>query len=232
MTALFREEVIAGQTDRLYGEVVLRQSVSTRVVTVVIVAVILACNFFVASGHYFRIETAKGVLVPAGQSSKVYALRSGVVSALLVRDGMIVAAGQQLAVVSADSPNDVGVRFTEDGIAAIGAQEVLARERISLAGEKATADRKRLLTTLDGLVRQEASLADELRFQQEVVSSTRSVFEQLGPVVEKGFVSKLEVERRRQTFLAAQQQEAQLRSRLDNTRTQIAQRGCSHAWIS
>lgn len=214
---------MANQADRLYGEVILRQSVSTRLVTLGIVAIIISVSAFVASGHYSRIEPAKGVLVPAGQSSKVYALRAGVVSALLVKDGVAVSAGQKLAAISIDQPNDDGVRYTEDGVAAIGEQEVLARERIGLAGQRAVSDRNRLQATLDGLIRQEANLSNELSLQGQVVASNRSMFEQLAPVVEKGFVSKFEVERRRQNYLGAQQQEAQLRTQLDGTRAQIVQ---------
>lgn len=223
MSSLFRDEVMSRQTDRLYGEVVLRQSVSTRLVTMVIVGVIAAAVIFVATGHYSRIETARGVLVPAGQSSKIYALRTGVISALLVKDGMKVNAGQKLAVVSSDQPSADGIRYTEDGIAAIGAQEVLARERIGLADAQASASRARLEATLDGLLQEKANLAGELALQQQVVTSSRSLFEQTGPIAEKGYVSKLEVERRRQAYLSAQQQEAQFRTRLGEVGMQIAQ---------
>lgn len=223
MAGLFREEVMASQSDRLYGEVVLRQSVSTRLVTVVIVAIITAAATFVAIGHYSRIETARGVLVPAGQSSKIYALRAGVISSLLVEDGVNVIAGQKLVIVSADQPSGDGVRYTEDGIAALGAQEGLARERIGLAGAQASTGRARLGATLRGLEQERANLGKELDLQQQVVASSRSIFEQIGPVAEKGYVSKLEVERRRQAYLNAEQQEAQLHTRLGEIQTQIDQ---------
>lgn len=111
-TGLFRAEVVASQADRLYGEVVLSQSVPTRVMTAGIVVIVGAAAFFVGLGSYSRIETAKGIVVPAGQSSKIYALRPGVISALLVRDGDVVEAGQKLAIVSSDQPAEDGVRYT------------------------------------------------------------------------------------------------------------------------
>lgn len=222
-TGLFRTEVMASQTDRLYGEVVLSQSVSSRVITAGIVAAVAAAALFVGLGSYSRIETAKGVVVPAGQSSKVYALRPGVMSALLVKEGQAVEAGQKLAVISSDQPAEDGVRYTEDGVAALGAQEGLARSRIALAGESAVQQRARLQASLAGLMQQQANLESQLALQAQMVTSSRNLFEQLGPVIDKGFVSKLEVERRRQAFINAQQQEAQLRTQRDNTLAQIAQ---------
>lgn len=222
-TGLFRAEVVASQTDRLYGEVVLSQSVSTRILTAGIVAIVAAAALFVGLGSYSRIETAKGVVVPAGQSSKVYALRPGVISTLLVREGEAVEAGQKLAIISSDQPAEDGVRYTEEGVAALGAQEGLARDRIALAGDSAAQQRARLAASLDGLIQQQANLTSQLALQAQMVTSSRNLFEQLGPVIEKGFVSKLEVERRRQSYINAQQQEAQLKTQLDNTTAQIAQ---------
>lgn len=222
-TALFRAEVMASQTDRLYGEVVLSQSVPTRILTAGIVGIVAAAGLFIGLGSYSRIETAKGVVVPTGQSSKVFALRPGVISTLLVREGDAVAAGQKLAIVSSDQPAEDGVRYTEEGVAALGAQEGLARDRIALADDNAAQQRARLGASLDGLVQQQANLSRQLALQAQLVASSRNLFEQLGPVIEKGYVSKLEVERRRQSYINAQQQEAQLKTQLDNTATQIAQ---------
>lgn len=223
MSSLFRDEVVASQSDRLYGEVVLNQAFSTRLLTALIVGIVAAAALFVGLGKYSRIETAKGILVPAGQSSKVFALRSGIVSALLVKDGEAVVAGQKLAVVTSDQPSSGGERYTEEGVAALGAQEGLARERIELVGDRSLNERVRLTATLDGLVAQRANLAGQLALQQQMVASSRKLYEQLGPVIDKGFVSKVEVERRKQAYISAQQQEMQVKTQLDNVDAQISQ---------
>lgn len=223
MSSLFRDEVLANQTDRLYGEVVLGQPFSSRLVTALITGVMIAAMAFMFLGQYSRIETAKGILVPAGQSSKVYALRSGVVNVLLVKEGQAVTVGEKLVEVMADQPSGNGERYTEEGVAAIGAQEGLAQERIALAGTRTETERVRLTASLNGLLKQRANLAEQLMLQRQMVASSRNLYEQLSPVIEKGFVSKVEVERRRQAYIAAQQQEAQLRTQLDDTDTQIAQ---------
>lgn len=166
---------MASQTDRLYGEVVLSQSVPTRILTAAIVGLVFAAALFVALGSYSRIETAKGIVVPAGQSSKIYALRPGVISALLVRDGDMVEAGQKLAIVSSDQPAEDGMRYTEEGVAALGAQEGLARDRIALTGDSAAQQRARLVASLDGLVQQQANLSSQLALQAQMVASSRNL---------------------------------------------------------
>lgn len=232
MASLFRDQVLANQTDRLYGEVVLRQSFSTRLFTLAVVAIIAAATIFVSFGKYSRIETASGVLVPSGQSSKIFALKAGVISALWVKDGAIVTSGQKLALVSSDQPNADGVRYTEEGVAAIGAQEGLARKRIRLAGELAATSRSRLEATLNGLLKERDNLFRDLTLQQQTVESSRSIFEQIGPVAAKGYVSKIEVERRRQSYINAQQQEARLRTQLSQMESQIAQTQADLAHLS
>lgn len=225
MSSLFRDEVYASQADRLYGDVVLNQAFSTRLLTTLIAGIVIAAALFVSQGQYSRIETAKGILVPAGQSSKIFALRPGVVSALLVKDGDAVIAGQKLAVVASDQPNSEGERYTEEGVAALGAQEGLARERIELVGERSANERTGLTASLHGLLAQRENLVRQLVLQQQMVASSRKLYEQLGPVIDKGFVSKVEVERRKQAFISAQQQEVQIKTQLDTADAQISQVG-------
>jgi membrane fusion protein len=50
-----------------------------------------------------------------------------------------------------------------------------------------------------------------MRLQEQAVASARDLFDRVQSVAEKGFVSKVEVERRRQAWVAAQQDLARLR---------------------
>jgi membrane fusion protein len=53
---------------------------------------------------------------------------------------------------------------------------------------------------------QVASLAHQIDLQEQVVASNRQIFEQIAKVVDRGFVSRVEFERRRQALIAAEQQ--------------------------
>src|SRR5438105_692569 len=87
LASLFRAEAVEAQTRRLHGDVILQQSLSTRVVTTAIVLIVAAAIAWVVMGHYARVETTRGMLVPVGGYAKVYAPRPGIVTALLVKDG-------------------------------------------------------------------------------------------------------------------------------------------------
>lgn len=57
--------------------------------------------------------------------------------------------------------------------------------------------------------------------QKQIVASTRQTFEQLNAVVDKGFVSKVEYERRRQTYITAQQEQSRLAQQLNSISAQL-----------
>jgi hypothetical protein len=59
----------------------LTQTFSARALTAFLAVVIGAAAIWLTVGHYSRIETARGILVTTTGSSKVFALRAGVVSA-------------------------------------------------------------------------------------------------------------------------------------------------------
>jgi membrane fusion protein len=100
---------------------------------------------------------------------------------------------------------------------------------VLLSGARAASERSRLAATLAGLTQQRADLADQIAIQSQVVASAEDTFERIQTVVEKGFISKLEVERRRQAWLAARQELGRLNQQVNaalaeeaRTRAEIA----------
>jgi membrane fusion protein len=221
-TSLFRPEVIDHRADRLHGEVILTQTFSARALTAFLAVVIGAAAIWLTVGHYSRIETARGILVTTAGSSKVFALRAGVVSALFVKDGDVVTVGQKLALVESEQASASGARYSAEGAAAFAEQEQLAGQQINLSGVRAQSERVRLSATLEGLGQQRESLLRQLQLQQQVVSSTRETFSQIGKLVDQGFITKLEHERRRQAYISAQQGLSQLGQQLASANTDYA----------
>jgi membrane fusion protein len=222
MSTLFRSEVTEHRADRLYGEVMLSQSLSSRIITMFLAASILATGFWLSIGTYARTETARGVLVGVSASSKVFAPRTGIVTALLVKDGDMVVAGQRLAVVQSEQPGGTGERYSVEGVESLQEQETLARERIVLSVQKLSSDQKRLQMTIDGLEQQRVGLQGQLELQNEFVASARQSFEPLAKLVKNGTFSKVEFESRRQAFITAQQGEARLKQQLENITAESA----------
>lgn len=202
---LLREEAVDAQSRRLHGEIILQQSVPLRIVTAAIAIIVIAMALWVATGRYARVEVAHGMLVPSGGYAKIYALHAGVVTGLMVRDGEEVTAGQKLATIKTEMPNSVGALGTQDDLTSIAAQATIAAQQIRLAGQRSRGEADRLTGVVAGLRRQASTISDQLDLQQQVVSSMAATFAQAAPVVERGYISKIDYERRRQALLTAKE---------------------------
>lgn len=212
---LFRSEVIEARRQRLEGEVILAQPVRAHVLTALLVGIIALLSAWVVFGTYTRSEVARGILVTDQPSPKILAIRPGRIAELLVHDGDRVAAGQKLATVLVEQADENGASVSAESLAALDAQHALADQQAALAREHASAEGARLGATLDGLSRQRSDLSAQIDLQEEVVASAKAMFDRIGDAVQKGFVSQLDYERRRQAMLAARQQLAQLRQQVN-----------------
>ena len=218
---LFRREVIEAQSRRLHGVVILRQSLPTRIMTAGIVIVVLLVMVWIVFGRYSRIETARGMLIPIGGYSKVYALHAGVVASLLVKDGDMVKAGDKLAIVKIEAPDASGKVGTEEVLRSVASQTLLATQQIAFASQRSQGEAGRLTGIIDGMRKQAAELADQISLQKQIVRSMTESFDAVAPVVQKGYISKLEYERRRQALLGAQEDLVRLRQQADSTQADI-----------
>ena len=227
-TDIFRPDAIAAQAHRVDGEVILKQSLPSRIITVGIVLIVTFAMVGVLMGHYSRTETARGVLVPVDGYAKVQALRAGVVTAFMVKDGDHVRAGQRLVVIKMESPNGVGAVISQKEIGSISHQTLLASRQVDLASRRSKSEVARLHGIIDGMREQASTLDDQLRLQQKIVLSMSQTFKQVRPVVDKGYISKIDYERRLQELLAAQEALSRLRQQRgaigsDITRTENEQ---------
>ncbi|OJY47465.1 HlyD family secretion protein [Sphingomonas sp. 67-41] len=202
----------------MHGEIILTQSVSISLLVAAIVAIAAAALAWVMLGSYARTETVRGILVTERPSAKVAAPASGVVAELAVREGSVVRRGDRLAVINLDRHAASGGAVLADGIASIGARQSLAREQITLNARRGAADRERLTTAMATASQQARDIEGQIQLQEDVVRSNQSMFDQIAKVVERGFVSKVEMERRRQNLIASQQSLAGLRQQLTQKR--------------
>lgn len=211
---LFREEVTEHRKQRLHGEVVLSQPLSTRLMVGALFAAIAIAGAWVALGSYARIETVPGILATDIPSAKVIATIPGVVTELRAAEGRLVKAGDRLAVINLDRRAAAGETIASRGLDAIAARREIAEAQVQLSGQRMAAERTRLATNISAAEQQAASLREQIALQEQVVASNQNMFDQIAKVVERGFVSKVEFERRRQALINSRQQLAGLRQQL------------------
>jgi len=99
------------------------------------------------------------------------------------------------------------------GVGVIEARRALSEAQIAMASNRASSERARLESVISSAKEQAVNLASQVALQEEVVASNQRIFDQVAEVVEQGFVSKVEFERRRQTLLSSMQSLATLEQR-------------------
>src|SRR4028119_83796 len=94
---LFRQEAIEFQQHhRQWGQVVLLQPLSTKIMAWSAVALVGLIFIFLFLAQYSRKETVTGYLTPASGTARIFAPRLGVVRAVHVEEGQQVVEGQPL----------------------------------------------------------------------------------------------------------------------------------------
>ncbi|HEX8191465.1 MAG TPA: HlyD family efflux transporter periplasmic adaptor subunit [Allosphingosinicella sp.] len=207
---LFRPDAAAARAQRLEGEILLVQPVRTNIIVLLIVAIVGAAILWLSLGSYTRTETARGMLVTRETSAKVVALRPGRIVRMLVREGERVGAGQRLALVQTEETGVAGESAVALGLEALERQRLLTAEQARLAARRAQSDRDRLAAALAGIRQQRADVSAQIGIQDQVVASAGEIYERVARLLDRGFISRVEIERRRQAHLAARQQLAQL----------------------
>lgn len=229
---LFRGEVTEHRKSRLHGEVVLSQPLSTRVMVGALFAVIALAGTWVSLGTYARIETVPGILITNIPSAKVVATQPGVVTELRATEGQLVKAGDRLAVINLDRRAAAGETVASRGLDALEARRRLTRSQVGLSSRRTAAETGRLTTAITAAEDQAVSLREQIALQEQVVASNQNLYDQIAKVVERGFVSKVEFERRRQTLINSQQQLAGLRQQLSARMADAAQARAQIASLS
>ena len=227
--SLFRSEVSLHRAQRLHGEVVLSQPLSTRAIALALLAVFVAVGLWLVLGSFARIETAPGFLSTTPSSAKVVATAPGIVTTLAVEEGNLVGKGDRLAVVAIDRTAEDGGAVAGEGLATLRQRMELGEAQIDIATARITSARGQAQSALSAAQTEAMQLRDQIALQQEVEASSQGLFRQIESVVEKGFVSKFEFERRRQAHLAARQalgsllqQRAAALARAEQARGQLA----------
>lgn len=225
---LFREEVSEYRRTRLHGEVMLTQPLSTKIMVIALFGVIAIAATWISLGTYARIETVSGILVTDTPSTKVVAALPGVVIELNAREGQTVEKGDRLAVINLDRRAISGATVAGKSLDSLEARRRLTEQQLGLSQRRASAERERLNTVIGNAEQQAISLREQITLQEQVVASNQQMFDQISKVIERGFVSKVDYERRRQQLISSQQQLAGLKQQLsarmadaDQARAQI-----------
>ena len=221
--SLFRPEAVKQQGVKLDGDVIIAQPVSVTVLVAVLVAVVAIAVTFLSQSSFNRKETVMGYLKPDVGMARVAAQRSGTVVSVLVEEGQLVQAGQELARISSDEFLAQGENLSSQLALALQQQQQSLQQRLQqyeLANnEQQQAIRQRIANAQAQLV--------EIRSQQQLMQERYKInqlrlqdYQQLRA---KGHLSAAELNNQQEQILSLRQQQTDLQLSYQNQHSQLIQ---------
>lgn len=199
---LFRPEAAVRQQTSWYGQAVLLQPLSMRLLSWLVVLVTIATVLFLYHAQYTRRIGAVGVLAPDLGLIKVQAPHAGLVLERRAREGQRVAAGDLLYVISSEimyaSESNGGKRagMTSTMLEQLRARQQIIRADSANASALAERERGQQRVKVASLTAEIEQLDQELAIQRERLASVTSQYERNLQAQAQGFLSPLALQQK------------------------------------
>jgi membrane fusion protein len=202
--SLFRTEAIEAQRRKLIGAATLHQPVRFSVFTAVVVATTVVGLSYAATATFVRKETVQGTVVPEAGLADVVAPRSGTVTRVRATVGTIVERGAPLVEISTDlssAKGDLSLMQQQQSRARMAELDLqLTAQKAKTQGEY-----RRLTDRANALTREVGHLRQVRVYQAQQLALVEQQRAHIGPLVEQGYASILERDRRDQVVLSQRQ---------------------------
>lgn len=209
--ALFREEAINNQRERLWGDVILTLPLSMKLVTVAITLMLVALITYLVLGSYTRKETVKGYLVPESGLVQVHPVQSGSVEKLGVQSGDRINKGDLLMRVKTDRSMGNGHELNATLINLLEQQKALLHKSISRKQTHKTLRRNHLKDRIANSKAQITQLEHQRKLQNERLSLARKRYQSLSELRQEQLISESNYQKRYKSLLDERQKQEQLK---------------------
>ena len=221
---LFRQEAIEFQRgQRDFGEIALLQPVSTKLLVWLLTGVVIIAIVFLCFAQFSRKQTVPGFLVPAAGTLKIFPNREGVVTALYVKEGQQVKAGDPLFTVATPEIAADGEDVNAAKQTALKHQKEMLAHQITAEQKSAAAERDRLTQLVASTQAQIADLRSQIDIQTQRVQLSESLVVAAKELLAKGYMSAVEGKRREDTVLEHKQSLAALRRQLADAQNKLVE---------
>lgn len=207
---MFRSEAITYRADRLSGDVAVAVPVAWQSIGYLIFGSVGAAIIFLSLADYARVETVTGTVIPDSGVAPVLPTRNGILTRLAVRDGQMVAAGDQLAFIRSEEDSADGVSASARIGAAIAQQDASLSAQGFEALSAARAQQSQLAAQQSGLVAELNQLQSQISLQQNLVNSAQKDLDRARIVAERGFISTRDIQFREELVVSRRQSLSQL----------------------
>ena len=191
MSDLFREQAVEAKQSRWAGDVSSIRPVNVWVPVAFITVIALLTVLFLFFGSYSRKERVSGVIVPAEGVIRLRAPDSAVITGIRVRDGQEVHAGDLLVELSRERLGHEGpTAVLVDRSLGLQADQILQQTREQQAAATATA--AGLADRMRRAGRDLVHLDEEMRLQQQAITTSERVMGNLKPLADERIISDLQ----------------------------------------
>ncbi|MGH6612703.1 HlyD family secretion protein [Sphingomonas sp.] len=136
--------------------------------------------------------------------------RSGTISALRVREGEVVTAGQPLVEIRSEEDMAKGGTVPGRVAAALETEDSELKAQSKLTLEGAAQEQSRLIAQMQGIHEEISGLDAQIISQRRLIEVAENEFRDVQSVALKGYISKRDVEAREATLIGRRQQLSQL----------------------
>jgi len=229
--SLIRQEAIEFQQHhRQWGQIVLLQSLPTRIMVWFITATVALVITFLFLAQYARKETVTGYLTPTSGTAKIFAPQQGTISAIYVEQGEHVEAAQPLLSITINQIAANGEDVNTAMLNTLAMQRESLAQQIAAEGHRTTSERERLTAVISGLETELTHLSKQISFQHERIQIAEKLVAIADELAPRGSISMVEQKRReaelleqKQNFNALSQQLAARQNQLTETRYSLEQ---------
>jgi len=231
VSPLFRREAIEFQQyQRQWGDIVLLQPVSTKLLTWSLAVSVAMIVVFLVFAQYARKDTATGYLTPSAGTAKVFTPQAGVIKDVYAKEGQYVTEGQPLLKVATSQIAGDGEDISAITLGILTAQKNVLTRQIAAEEQRTTSEQQRLSASLGNLVNEESLLNAQIAMQNKRVQIGESLVSMATTLAAKGLMSEADRKHREQAVLddaqkvaSLAQQAATLKDRINETRASLDQ---------
>lgn len=221
---LFRQEAIEFQQHgQQWGQVVLLQSLPTRLMVWFIAAAAAAIIAFLFLAQYARKETVTGYLTPAAGTARIFVPQQGTVAAVHVEQGQRVGEGQPLLSVTTSRIAANGEDVDATVLAALARQQDQLTRQIAAEERRTESERDRLAAQIQGLETELGHIVAQIANQRERIRVVERLVAAAAQLAPRGLVSELDQRRREEALLEQRQSLNVLNQQLAARQSQLTE---------
>jgi membrane fusion protein len=228
-SSLFRPEALESRKVKWMGEVVLIPPLSFALLTGFAVVMALSVILFFVLGSYTKRSTVIGQLLPSAGQVKVRVPQYGVVLKKFVQEGQFVEKGESLLSISSERYGSDAMPFQAEISRQLRLRRHSLLEEIGKQKLLQLDQRKNLVSKVSSLQGELSILVKQTASQQKMVALAADATSRYSGLMEKGYISMDQLQRRqsellgqRQSFQSLERERTALQQQLVERRNELS----------